>query len=335
MKAPKNGSSASAVGIDVGTSRIVVARAGEEYQYTTELNAFVSMPYSKLTVAVLQKENIPHSVQNSHIIVNGNESEKFAEFLGVEMRRPMTRGTLDPKEPESLNQIRNIIAAMTGPAAKEGQRLCFTVPAPPLGADESLTYHESTLRQVLTSLGYETRALNEGMAVVFGELDSSNYTGIGISCGGGLCNVAMAYLSVPVLSYSIAKAGDHIDTSAAAVTGERANRIRITKEQSFHLNGMHADKIHQVIGVYYDNMIDTLVSSMKEAFVKTRNMPKIGRPVPLVLSGGTAMPKGFRDRFEKALRAVDFPLEISEVRMASDPLHAAAKGALVAALSEG
>ncbi len=334
MKAPKISNSTSAVGLDVGTSRVVVARSGDEYQYTTELNAFVSMPYSKLTATVLEKESIPHSVQSTDIIVNGNESEKFAEFLGVEMRRPMTRGTLDPKEPESLNQIRNIITAMAGPAAKEGQRLCFTVPAPPLGAEESATYHESTLRQLLTGLGYETRALNEGMAVIFGELDSSNYTGIGISCGGGLCNVAMAYLSVPVLSYSVSKAGDYIDNSAAAVTGERANHIRITKEESFHLNGMHADKIHQVIGVYYDDMIETLVNSMKEAFSRTRNLPKIGRPVPLVLSGGTALPEGFRDRFEKVLRAADLPLAISEVRMASNPLHAAAKGALVAALSE-
>ena len=46
------------------------------------------------------------------------------------------------------------------------------------------------------------------------------------------------------------------------------------------------------------------------------------------------LPNGFRERFEKALRAADFPVAISEVRMASNPLYAAAKGALVAALSD-
>jgi hypothetical protein len=334
MKAPsKTNFSVPAVGLDIGTSRVVVARPAEDYQYSSELNAFVSMPYSKLTASALEKEGIPHSVQNSDIVVHGNESAKFAEFLGVEIRRPMTRGTLDAKEPESLNQIRHIITSMLGPAPKEGQRLCFTMPAPPLGAEESLTYHESTMRQLLTGLGYETRSVNEGLAVIFGELDSSNYTGIGISCGGGLCNVAIAYLAMPVMSYSIAKAGDYIDSSAAAVAGELANHIRMTKEESFHLNGMHADKIHQVIGVYYDDMINTLVNSMTEAFAKTKSLPKFGRAVPLVLSGGTALPNGFRDRFEKALRGVELPLAISEVRLASNPLHAAAKGALVAALS--
>jgi hypothetical protein len=63
-------------------------------------------------------------------------------------------------------------------------------------------------------------------------------------------------------------------------------------------------------------------------------MPKVGRPLPLVLSGGTALPQGFRDRFEKVLRESDFQLQVSEVRMASDPLHTTAKGALVAALTD-
>ena len=333
MKASKTIDS-PAVGLDVGTSRVAVAhRSGDDYKFESELNAFVSMPFSKLTASVLEKEGIPHSVHNTEIIVHGNESEKFAELMGVEVRRPMTHGTLDPKEPESLTLIRQIITPMTGPA-KDGQRLCFTIPAAPLGGEESLTFHESTLRKMLSELGYQTRSINEGLAVIFGEMDSSNYTGIGISCGGGLCNVAMAYLSVPVLSFSIPKAGDFIDSSAAALTGERANHIRLVKEESFHLNGMHTDKIHQVIGVYYDDLIVSLVNGLKEAFARTRNMPRIGRPVPLVLSGGTALPNGFRDRFEKALRASDFPVAISEVRMAANPLYAAAKGALVAALSD-
>lgn len=333
MKASKTIDS-PAVGLDVGTSRVAVAhRSGDDYKFESELNAFVSMPFSKLTASVLEKEGIPHSVHNTEIIVHGNESEKFAELMGVEVRRPMTHGTLDPKEPESLTLIRQIITPMTGPA-KDGQRLCFTIPAAPLGGEESLTFHESTLRKMLSELGYQTRSINEGLAVIFGEMDSSNYTGIGISCGGGLCNVAMAYLSVPVLSFSIPKAGDFIDSSAAALTGERANHIRLVKEESFHLNGMQTDKIHQVIGVYYDDLIVSLVNGLKEAFARTRNMPRIGRPVPLVLSGGTALPNGFRDRFEKALRASDFPVAISEVRMAANPLYAAAKGALVAALSD-
>jgi hypothetical protein len=54
--------------------------------------------------------------------------------------------------------------------------------------------------------------------------------------------------------------------------------------------------------------------------------------VPLVLSGGTAMPKGFLDHFIRILEAEEFPLRLSEVRVSGDPLHSTARGALMAAL---
>jgi hypothetical protein len=165
-------------------------------------------------------------------------------------------------------------------------------------------------------------------------MESTNYTGIGISCGGGLCNVCLAYLSVPVVTFSVPKAGDFIDSSAASVTGERANRMRIVKEQSFNINGHFADKLQQILGVYYDDMIQALVAGLRNAFQSARNLPKMSKPIPLVLSGGTAMPKGFRDRFEKILREREFPIELSEIRMAADPLTTTAKGALVAALCD-
>jgi|SRR5579862_2388393 len=328
-------SASPALGLDVGTSRIVVAqKAGEDYQFESQLNAFVSIPRSKITETVLERERIPHSPVAGAIIVHGNESEKFAGILNAEMRRPMSRGVLDAKEPESLRITREMITMMIGAGNRDKQKLCFTVPAAPLGAQDSLTYHEATLRQLLVDLGYQPVSINEGLAVIYSELESSNYTGIGISLGGGLCNVCLAYLSVPVMSFSVPKAGDFIDSSAAAMIGERANRIRLTKEDSFHFNGFFADKMHQVIGVYYDDVMRSLVVALKEAFARTKDLPKFNRPVPMVLSGGTALPPGFRERFEKLLWEQDFPIPVSEIRLAQNPLHSTAKGALVYALSD-
>jgi hypothetical protein len=321
----------SAIGLDVGTSRLVVARgtAGEPV-YESQLNAFVSIPYSRITAATLQREDVPHTVEMEEIIVHGNESEKFAGLLNAEIRRPKHGGVLDPKEPAGLKMLREILTRML----PDPQRICFSVPAAPLGAKDALTCHEATLRQMLGEMGFEPTSINEGLAVVYGELESSNYTGIGVSCGGGLCNVCLAYLSVPVVSFSIPKAGDYIDASASQVTGERANRIRLAKEDSFHFNGFFADKMQQVISVYYDDMIRSLVGALQEAFARTSSLPKFNRPIPIVLSGGTALPAGFRDRFEKLLWEQDFPITVSEIRMAQSPLYSTARGALTCALSE-
>jgi len=99
------------------------------------------------------------------------------------------------------------------------------------------------------------------------------------------------------------------------------------------MNGHFESKLQEVLSVYYDDMIESVVSGMQNAFQRARNLPNLIRPIPLVLSGGTAVPKGFKERFEKILRAGDFPVELSEIRMAADPLNTTAKGALIAALS--
>ncbi|MDX2152218.1 MAG: hypothetical protein SFV54_15880 [Bryobacteraceae bacterium] len=322
------------IGLDIGTSRIVAARRnGEDYRYESQLNAFVRIPFSKMTLNVLKKEQVPHVVNEQEITVFGNEASRFADLLNSDTRRPMTRGILNPNEADSLSQIRHVIGAVLGDE-KKNQKVCFSVPAPPLGYEANLTYHEATLKGVLEEMGYETRSINEGLAVIYSELEDTNYTGVGVSCGGGLCNVSVAYMSVPVTSFSTPKGGDFIDSSASAVTGELSNRIRIAKEETFHFNGHFADKVLQALSVYYDDLIQSVMHGLKEAFQNSRNVPRIGKPIPLVLSGGSAMPPGFRDRFEKHLNDVSLPVKFSEVRLAKDPLNATAKGALVAVMAD-
>jgi len=89
-----------------------------------------------------------------------------------------------------------------------------------------------------------------------------------------------------------------------------------------------------VISVYYDEMIQSLVAALKDGFTRASNLPKFNRSIPIVLSGGSALPAGFRDRFECPVTKQDFPVRISEVRLAPSPLYSTAKGALACALSE-
>ena len=321
------------LGLDVGTSRVVVARARDKKQeYATQLNAFLTLPYTKLAESLLQRENVFHEVQGPEIVVAGNDAEKFAEVFHIETRRPMAQGVLNPGEPFSLGVVRRLITKLAGRAAMEGQKVFFSVPAQGAGLNGAIRYHEESIRQILMELGYQATPIEEGLAVVYGELAASNFSGVGISCGSGLCNVCLAMLSVPVISFSVAKAGDFIDASAAQVTGDRANRMRISKEKAFHLNGFTGDRVHNALTVYYQEVIANLIASLRSHIASAQKLPKLEQSVPLVLSGGSAMPKGFLDHFNRLLKAEDFPLHLSEVRVSSDPLHSTARGALMAAM---
>src|SRR5262245_5379014 len=118
------------LGLDVGTNRIVVARTAErKYDYGAELNAFLTLPYSRLTESLLQRENVFHQARGSDIVVAGNDAQRFAEVFHVETRRPMLDGVLNPHEPHSLAVVRHIIAKLLGKPGAEGQKVFFSVPA--------------------------------------------------------------------------------------------------------------------------------------------------------------------------------------------------------------
>ncbi len=321
------------LGLDLGTSRIVVARCADgKYEYETQLNAFLTLPYSKLAASLLQRENVFHEVKGSEIVVFGNDAERFADIFHAETRRPMLNGLLNPHERHSLAVLRAIVQKLVGTAPSGGQKVFFSVPSPLANQKDGASYHEASVRQILSELGFEATPIEEGLAVVFGELGGSNYTGIAISCGSGLCNVCLAVLSVPVISFSLQKAGDFIDEQAAMVTGELALRMRVQKEQGFHLNGMSGDRVRNALTVYYGEMIQNLVETLKGEIASTQRLPRLDQSIPMVLSGGTVLPKGFLEHFQQTLRNADFPLKLSEVRVSGDALNSTARGALMAAL---
>ncbi len=321
------------LGLDVGTSRIVVARSiDKKYQYESQLNAFLTLPWSALAESLLKRENVFHEVRGAEILVAGNDAAKFAEVFHVETRRPMANGVLNPREPHSLAVVRSIVSRMLGRTNREDHKVFFSVPAPVEGSDAAIPYHEASIGQTLRDLGYAPTAITEGLAVVFGELADSNFSGIGISCGSGLCNVCMAVLSVPVIAFSIPRAGDFIDNQAAIVTGDLAIRMRVRKEQAFHLNGLIGDRAHDALNVYYKEVMVNLVETLRNHISSAQRLPHFEQSIPLVLSGGTAIPKGFLGHFMKILGERELPVKLSEVRVSADPLNSTARGALMAAL---
>lgn len=324
----------TAIGLDIGTSRLVTAGGSNtEPIFETQLNAFLALPYSRLTETALRRERIAHDAQNDHLVILGNDSERFANLFHLETRRPMTRGLLNPKEAGGPAIMRQLLTTLLGNDG-EGRRLCFSVPGAPPNAPHELTYHESTIRGILTEMGFHVTTINEGLAVVVAELEDTNFTGLGFTFGGGMCNVCLAYLSMPIFSFSVAKAGDFIDESAAGICGEGPTRVRAIKEHSFYLNGFCVDQVQQALTTYYDDVIGSVIGALAEYLSKPRNIPRLDRAVPVVISGGSSMPRGFKEHFEAVLKKADLPLAISEIRMSADPLNSTAKGALVAALAE-
>jgi len=74
------------------------------------------------------------------------------------------------------------------------------------------------------------------------------------------------------------------------------------------------------------------VEQFKELYEKTpkKKLPNVMMELPIVIAGGTSLIEGFTERL-KELTSTDFPVPISEIRHAKEPLFAVSNGLYQAA----
>jgi hypothetical protein len=326
---------ANPAGIDVGTSKIVAARKrGKEIETASQLDAFIPVPYSRFTETILGQNDNSYYREGDELVIFGGATERFANMFNAECRRPMADGLLNPREKNAVPVLEAIIATLLPKARVSGETLAFSVPAASPGKQAELMYHEATLRRHFEGMGYKAVAINEGLAVIFSELEDNNFSGIGISCGGGMCNATLAFLSIPSIMFSIPKGGDYIDAAAGAVLAEHATRVKAIKEEGLDLSRQPRDKVEKALHIYYEDLVESLVAALRLAISHAEKLPRTERALPIVLAGGTAKPRGFKELFERSLKTHPLPIEISDIRVAKDPLTSTARGALIAAMYE-
>jgi len=320
-----------AFGLDIGTSRIVSLKrdaAGNDVSQE-QLNAFITIPDSEFVKEMLDKNEMDYTKIKNDFAVLGYDAQKFANIFNSEIRRPMRTGLLKPDEFNAIPVIKEIIKLVIPRSESIGQSMCFSIPAPQVGFESDLIFHEGILKKYLVGMGYKAKSITEGTAVVLSELSGDNYTGIGISMGAGMCNVCFSFLAVPVIVFSIPRGGDDIDTAVSRVTNETVNRVRGIKEESLDFSQTPKNNMENAFHIYYEDLIMSLLNHLSAVFSQAENLPKLTQAIPVVLAGGTCMPNGFKVKFDKILRQVKLPIEISEVRTAINLVRATANGAMV------
>ncbi len=265
--------------------------------------------------------------------VIGDPAFELANIFEKNTRRPMKDGMISPVEPEALLIVSLLVAQLLGHPQEVGEICAFSVPADPIDAERNVIYHRGALETVLRKLGYTPKPVLEGHAVVFAELAREQYTGIGISCGGGMFNVCVAYKSVPALTFSTSRGGDWIDQNVSTVLGIPIPQVCALKESGVDLK-KPKDRIEEAVAIYYRNLIQYTIDTIRQKFERAHSVPSFSHPIEIVCAGGTSLAPGFIDLFREEFAHVPFPLEVREIRLARDPLRAVAEGCLQAAIEE-
>jgi hypothetical protein len=322
-------------GLDVGTVNLVAAEQNEagDVELRLQRNVFIDVEITAYTKAMLTRLQVPYVVQGKKMFVMGEPAFRLANVLNRNTRRPMKDGLISPKEQDALPIMKMLIGSILGEPRAPMEVCFYSVPGDPVDSDLSVAYHRDLFDAVLKSLGYKPSHIIEGHAVTFAELGEEDFTGIGVSCGGGMFNICVAYKSMPALTFSTARSGDWVDANVAQVLGIKPAKAAMIKEQGVDLMAPK-NREEDAVAIYYRNLIKYNLTNIAERFRAAENMPTFPEPISMVFSGGTSMAGNFIELVRDVFKTLEFPIPIKEVRLAKDPLNATAKGALVAAQLE-
>lgn len=336
-------------GLDIGTMFIASARDAEDginLTLNSVRDCFRDIEYAAEFEEALRNQGASFIRDGNKLYVLGNDAYNLAgmtEFVQSQtgdnseiLKRPMKDGILNPDSPKlAMTVLRELMKSCLekdiGPA-RSGEVLYFSVPANPVDSPIDNTFHAKTAQRFLSNLGYDARPLSEGLAVILSE-NPKMYTpegdvpfsGIGASFGAGMVNFCLAQRGVAIDEFSVARSGDWLDTQTARMTGQPKTKVMRTKEKKLDFNKIDEDdEVILALDCYYEEMVRHVFKHFSDRFAK--NKGKLEHPIDIVLSGGTASPKGFDKKVRSVISTMNLPFEIKEIRLAKNMLNTVAMG---------
>jgi len=324
------------VGLDIGTMNIVSARQGDSKKTLISRirDAFLDLDLS--AKKMLKLSGVDFIEREEEILIIGDAALETANVFGQEARRPLSQGLISAGEIDAIEVLGILIKHVLGEPAEENEVCYFSIPAAPVDdLSRDVIYHEGVFERIVSECGYEAVASNEAMAIIFSECAKEGFSGLSISFGAGMCNIALAVNTIEGLCFSVARGGDWIDAGSARATGSTRSKIVTVKESGIDLLNPKTRE-EEALAVYYKSLIEYCLKNVANEFKKIKGRFSLPKPIPLVISGGTSKAGGFVEFFQQVFekQRKRFPIEVSEIRHAKDPLNAVALGLCIQAQTE-
>ena len=324
--------------IDCGTSYYIAAAKDS---IKKQRNVFLTVDGDAAQVKrMLKRQSIPFVEKAGKVHIVGQHAFNYAQiFSTTELKRPMQSGLLNPKEKDALPVLNAIIGELLGKAKKD--EVCvYCIPAKPIDQTREVSYHEDVLKQIIEGYGYDAHVIEEGIALAYESLVDDDLTGIAISVGAGMVNIAVMFAGMSSLSFSVARGGDWIDKNVAVDCGCSIAKVIAVKENSqlldlrksaindIYQEGSEEYNIINAIRSYYLALINYLFVNLTNQFNNLDTVPQFPTPVPIVFGGGSVLVKGFLDIVNEQFNQDEFPIEISEIKIVDDSHTSIARGCL-------
>lgn len=329
------------VGIDIGTMNIVSARQeGGSVKTKRVRDAFIDLEVEAKKSLRMGKVSFYEDDESHQLIVLGDSALNMANLFKREVRRPLAKGLISAGELDAQRVLSQLVFSVLEEPLCDNEHCYYSVPAEPIDMlDQDVVYHTEVFRKIIEEHGYIAHPMNEAMAIIYSQCHDTSFSGLAVSFGSGMCNVALSYQTMMGLDFSLSRGGDWCDTHSAKAVGSTASRMCSIKERGgFDLSKPpKGNREAEAISLYIRSLIRYCLEKIADKLRRERSGSSLEDQIPFVVSGGTTLAQGFMDVFQEELESITkkgFPINISEIRQAKDPMTAVAEGLLVLAMQE-
>lgn len=276
------------------------------------------------------------------IAVLGEAAERIAATLRKPVMSLFPGGRFSDDQPVSKQIAVAMIEQLIGSADDRDAICAVTLPGVMKTGTSLEAEEKAVLLQAVSQLGYQPLLTTASRNSVLAECAGTGLTGIGISVGAATVELGIVHQGEQLAHCAVPYAGDWIDQRLARenqhflwdADGNKflnAGAICNWKEQFQGTLLQPANDVERQLTDVCRGMLNHLFQQAAPTLQQTMKSHSglSSQPLPLIITGRTARLPGFRELLKQSLTDASFPIDISEIRFATDTDVTVVRGGLI------
>lgn len=317
--------------------------AGDRLSVRRCPSVYAVLPDSDSHRQALKRMSIPYGVCEEALLLIGDDAVDYAGLFQVPCVPLLPGGKIPRADPPARQILAALVASLLPESNGSDEICCLTFSGANDGGDRSEEVGDSEfLTRLVEMQGYKPLVLPAGLAVVLAEGVKESFTGIGLAIGAETSELSLAHCGQQVIGISIGRGGRWIDEQLARECEHFAwdadgNRYLDTAtslgwEESFSGSILQPATVKETLLAHLcQELVTHVIQEAARELARSPGIRSVPQPLSLVCSGGITQIPGFNALLERTVLRTPFPVEIQNVRLATDPNDAVVRGCLIRA----
>jgi hypothetical protein len=334
------------VGLDVGSSQIrSLRRRGDQLIGRSSRALFAVLPDAPEYRALLEAGQIPFAVCDGALALVGDNATAYSSLFHVRPQSLLPQGHLPANDPVARQCSAAVVDALLGEPDQPGEFCCVSLPGGEVSRSLATSNELEFFSRLIRLRGFTPQVLSAGMAAVLAHLVHNSFTGIGLSFGAATSELVLAHRGIEQAVCSSPHGGDWMDELIA----EHCSYLICDTNGATYLDVEHAaverhgfagslaaphDEPSEFMTAIHRDLAYALIRSAAVELAQEPRTLDVPQPLPVIVVGGVARIRGFRELLHQTFEAAEFPLAIRDIQLVTENRFAVARGCLINAQLE-